>query len=227
MKPKTIQELQDYCDRNGFEAQKTRFFIGEDYKGAKAFGIYQDEETGEFVVYKNKDNGVRAIRYSGRDEEYAVSELYDRLQAEIVNQKDHYYGHTTTSFSSLYEEDGRSRNHNSETDYLYRDSFSDDSSYSGEYHGSRRTTGGDIWTSIVTIGLVAFILFMIVQAVKGDDGVGSRTSGGSNSRYNSGYSYDYNDNNYNYNYNDYDYGNDSDWGSDSWDSDYTDWGSDW
>ena len=87
--PKTIGELKAYCEQNGLTPEKTRFFIGEDYRQPKAFGIYKDD-AGEFVVYKNKANGERAVRYRGKDEAYAVNELYERLQDEILNQKAHY-----------------------------------------------------------------------------------------------------------------------------------------
>jgi len=86
--PKTIEELKQwYKDRNLPPYEKTRFFIGMDYKKPKAFGIY--EENGNFIVYKNKADGSRAVRYQGRDEAYAVNELYLKLKSEILNQKAH------------------------------------------------------------------------------------------------------------------------------------------
>jgi len=84
--PKTIEELQKwYKDHHLPPYETTRFFIGTDYKGKKAFGIYED--AGEFIVYKNKADGTRAIRYQGKDEAYAVNELYLKLKSEILNQK--------------------------------------------------------------------------------------------------------------------------------------------
>lgn len=80
--PKTIDELKAYCANEGMPLEKMRFFIGEDYREARAFGIYQDED-GSFVVYKNKADGSRAVRYQGPDEAYAVKELYEKLQSEI------------------------------------------------------------------------------------------------------------------------------------------------
>ena len=62
-KPKTLEELKRYCQENGLTAERTRFFIGEDYRGARAFGIFQNG-SGEFVVYKNKADGSRAVRDS-------------------------------------------------------------------------------------------------------------------------------------------------------------------
>ncbi len=85
--PKTIEDLQRWYEaRNLPKAEITRFFIGIDYKKPKAIGIYKDE-NGDFIVYKNKANGERAIRYRGKDEEYAVSEVYQKLKDEIVHQK--------------------------------------------------------------------------------------------------------------------------------------------
>ena len=86
--PKTIVELQQwYRDRNLPDENVTRFFIGKNYTNPKAFGIYKNEENGNFIVYKNKSNGERAIHYEGPDEEYAVNELYLKLKEEIANQK--------------------------------------------------------------------------------------------------------------------------------------------
>lgn len=85
--PKTIEELKQwYTAHNLPEPEITRFFIGEDYKKPRAFGIYKNSD-GNFIVYKNKDTGERAIRYEGKDEVYAVNELYLRLKEEIQGQK--------------------------------------------------------------------------------------------------------------------------------------------
>ena len=66
--PATIEELKVYCEKNGLTSEKTRFFVGENYTEPKAFGIYKDENTGNFIVYKNKADGSRSIRYEGLDE---------------------------------------------------------------------------------------------------------------------------------------------------------------
>lgn len=85
--PKTIEELKQwYVNHHLPPEETTRFFIGRNYQQPRAFGIYQNEK-GEFIVYKNKDNGQRAIRYQGTDEAYAVNELYMKLKEEILNQK--------------------------------------------------------------------------------------------------------------------------------------------
>lgn len=79
--PETIEELRAFCDAHHMPLEKMRFFIGEDYRGARAFGIYR-EPDGSCVVYKNKSDGSRAVRYQGPDEKYAVRELYEKLKSE-------------------------------------------------------------------------------------------------------------------------------------------------
>jgi len=85
--PKTIEELKKwYNDHHLPPEETTRFFIGKDIKEPKAFGIYKDG-AGDFIVYKNKADGERVVRYQGKDEGYAVNELYQRLKSEIADQK--------------------------------------------------------------------------------------------------------------------------------------------
>ena len=83
--PKTIEELQQWYQASRIEL--TRFFIGINYTQPKAFGIYREGQN--VIVYKNKANGERAIRYQGTDEASAVNELYLKLKEEILNQKEH------------------------------------------------------------------------------------------------------------------------------------------
>ncbi|MCR5431708.1 MAG: zinc ribbon domain-containing protein [Lachnospiraceae bacterium] len=85
--PQTIEELRQwYIARNLPPEEVTRFFIGKDIKEPKAFGIYKNS-SGDFVVYKNKSDGSRAVRYQGSDEAYAVNELYQRMRSQIEDQK--------------------------------------------------------------------------------------------------------------------------------------------
>lgn len=84
--PKTIDELKAYCQAKNMPLDKMRFFIGEDYRGARAYGIYKDGYTGNFIVYKNKSDGSRAIRYEGTDEAYAVNEIYQKIKEETLKQ---------------------------------------------------------------------------------------------------------------------------------------------
>ena len=84
--PKTIEELKAWYQAHNLPPEEvTRFFIGKNVKERRAFGIYQDGK--DFVVYKNKDNGERAVRYRGGDESYAVNELYMKLKEEVNRQK--------------------------------------------------------------------------------------------------------------------------------------------
>ena len=78
--PRTIEELKRYCAEKHMPLERMRFFLDQDYREPRAFGIYRDGD--EFVVYKNKADGSRAVRYRGRDEAYAVRELYDKLLEE-------------------------------------------------------------------------------------------------------------------------------------------------
>ena len=84
--PKTIEELKAFCAAHHLPLEQMRFFLGEDYRGPRAFGVYKDGE-GNFVVYKNKSDGSRAVRYRGTDEAYAVNELYQKMKSEISNQR--------------------------------------------------------------------------------------------------------------------------------------------
>lgn len=100
--PKTIEELKAFAQEKGIPLEKMRFFIGIDYKEPRAFGIYKEPATGNCVVYKNKADGSRAIRYTGTDEAYAVNEIYQKMRAELLEHKqaDLDRGKTTKANSS-------------------------------------------------------------------------------------------------------------------------------
>ena len=73
--PKTIEELQRWYEARELPPEEvTRFFLGKNITEPRAFGIYKDG-SGDFIVYKNKADGTRAIRYQGADEAYAVNVL--------------------------------------------------------------------------------------------------------------------------------------------------------
>lgn len=99
--PKTIEELQAFAAEKGIPLEKMRFFIGVDYQEPRAFGIYK-QSNGNCVVYKNKADGTRAIRYQGTDEAYAVNEIYQKMKAELLERKqaDLDRGKTTNNYSS-------------------------------------------------------------------------------------------------------------------------------
>ena len=82
--PTTIEELKEYCAERGMPLLRMRFFIGVDTQEPRAFGIYRDGD--KVVVYKNKADGSRAVRYEGPDEEFAVNEIYQKLLQECHNR---------------------------------------------------------------------------------------------------------------------------------------------
>ena len=83
--PKTIEELKEFCVRKNINTAQMHIHIDEDYRGEKAFGIYRDGEN--FIVYKNKAGGERAVRYRGTDEAYAVNELYQKMKEMVTEAK--------------------------------------------------------------------------------------------------------------------------------------------
>ncbi|MBQ7564292.1 MAG: zinc ribbon domain-containing protein [Lachnospiraceae bacterium] len=87
--PRTIEELRAFAEEKKLPLDKFGFHIGEDYRGPKAFGIYKNEATGKFIVYKNKSDGSRAVRYEGNDEAYAVNEIYQKLKEQVTDYKNY------------------------------------------------------------------------------------------------------------------------------------------
>ncbi len=81
-KVETYEELKNVFEEFNIDSEKTRFFIGDDYTDPKAFVIYQDD-FGDFVVYKMKGDGTRALRYKGKDERHAVNEYYQKFLEEV------------------------------------------------------------------------------------------------------------------------------------------------
>ena len=84
--PRTIQELKAFCVAHNLDTERMHFHIGEDYRGPRAFGIYQDGDR--FIVYKNKSDGTRAVRYEGTDEPYAVNEIYQKMKVEMAEVRE-------------------------------------------------------------------------------------------------------------------------------------------
>ena len=108
--PKTIEELKAYVQANNVPVERMHFHIGEDYKGAKAFGIYKNGK-GETVVYKNKADGSRAIRYQGKDEAYGVKEIFTKMREEYLNAREYNLnrGRTTGNVSRQKKGGGLAR----------------------------------------------------------------------------------------------------------------------
>ena len=78
----TYEELKNVFEEFHIDSEQTRFFIGDDYTDPKAFVIYQDD-FGDYVVYKMKADGTRALRYKGPNEKIAVSEYYQKFLEEV------------------------------------------------------------------------------------------------------------------------------------------------
>lgn len=78
--PKTIAELKELCEQQGLPLERMRFFVGRNYPKPRAYGIFREGDR--FIVYKNKSDGTRAIRYDGPDEAHAVGELFQKLMYE-------------------------------------------------------------------------------------------------------------------------------------------------
>ena len=83
-----IDDINVLADQYGMPLEKMRFFIGVNNTEPKCFGIFQDE-AGYWVVYKNKANGERAVRYRGRNEAEACQIIWDKIEEEIkIRKKD-------------------------------------------------------------------------------------------------------------------------------------------
>ena len=138
-RPQSIEELQEYCDQRGMPLERMRFFIGEDYRQPKAFGIYRD--GADFVVYKNKSDGSRAVRYRGPDEARAVGELYEKLLRECQSR----------GIDTDNPPPGTSSQQTASVDHRY---FS--SEEGGKQRGRKISGGG--WIKLVGIVLALLVL---------------------------------------------------------------------
>lgn len=213
--PKTIAELLAFAHSKNLPLQDMRFFIGEDYREPRAFGIYKDEGSGNFVVYKNKSDGSRIIRYQGTDEAYAVNELYQKMRSEVMEQKAKGPAKKMGKVPTA----------------------EDHAKYSQIPKGAKRKTHNKN-----RIGLIIFVVVAIIGIALSVAGFGdSSSSSYSDNSYTYEDSYD-SDGSYDSNYDsNYDSGgstydswaddwddDDLDWSSgDSWDSGGSDWDSDW
>ncbi len=84
---RSIQEIKEQAEILGMPLEKMHFYVGEDSKSPKCFGIYKDAQ-GNTVVYKNKSDGSRSVRYRGKDEAEAAQIFWDKLEDEIrIRQK--------------------------------------------------------------------------------------------------------------------------------------------
>lgn len=227
--PQTIEELKEWYTVHGLPAEDvTRFYIGKNHVGPRAFGIYHDGE--KFIVYKNKNDGSRVIRYEGNDEAYAVNELYQKLREEMINQKAVAAG----ANAGMMAANRSTASGNNYPNYSGRQSSYN---YSQNTRYNKSKSAIPLVIGIVLVFWIVMITGIFLSSFTPSVGSNYRSSGAGNNRSHS-YYYDDDDDDYDYNYNDsynsydsYDSYDDSSWDSwdsdSSWDSDFTDWGSDW
>lgn len=223
VKPVTIEELISwYASKSLPPYEVTRFFLGQDIKEARAFGIYRTDD-GNVVVYKNKDDGSRAIRYSGTDEAFAVNEILMKLKEEIIRQK---YGKTRGNRANSGAT-GASYSNPQEDSYA---NVVRSKPVNNTNNGKSRKSPLGLILLLVGIAIVFFICCgsfgscvggkLISQPININSGSGNNGSSGSSTYYptgSSGYDYDYDD------YDDYSSGSS---GSYYDDDDDDDWSSD-
>ncbi len=85
-KVSSINDILELASRYGMPLEQMRFFVGVNNTEPKCFGIYQDD-GGYWIVYKNKANGERAVRYRGRSEAEASQIIWDKIEEEIKKRK--------------------------------------------------------------------------------------------------------------------------------------------
>lgn len=214
--PKTIEELLDWCNARNLHLLSMRFFIGQDYKGPKAYGIYKNPTTGIVTVYKNKGDGTRAVRYEGTDEAYAVNEIFIKLKEEIIHHKQL----TCTADPHNYSK----KNYDTYNRTYTKPVSSNSSKGGGFIEGIFGVIG-----SIFHRRPVLYIILILYVMARGSSCMGISSSSYNGYSYNgstySGSSYYY-DGSSSYD-NDSGYSWDWDWGSDSSDSYDYDWDSGW
>ena len=87
--PRTLEQLIKFCNMRNMPLNQMRFALGCNMEEPRWFGIYK--EGTNFVVYKNKSDGTRVIRYEGPDEAYAVAQIYDKIKSEHMLRKEQEY----------------------------------------------------------------------------------------------------------------------------------------
>lgn len=86
VKLSSLSELEAFFREKNIPSEQIRFFVNENRNDARCFGIYQDINTGNFIVYKNKDDGTRSVRYEGVDEKLAVNIFFSKLKEEMYKR---------------------------------------------------------------------------------------------------------------------------------------------
>ena len=151
--PQTIEELQEYCAERGMPLARMRFFIGVDFKDPKAFGIYR-ENDGDVVVYKNKADGTRAIRYKGKDERHAVNEIYGKLLEECHNRGIYPDGKSSSPYMSRRMNGGNTYTRSTSNTSFTPSDFSRNYSDSAKRGCKRASVAIIVWASIMAFCMI-------------------------------------------------------------------------
>ena len=230
--PKTIEELKVwYIAHHLPPPEITRFFIGKDIPDPKAFGIFKNG-VGDFVVYKNKSTGERVIRYKGADEAYAVNELYQRLKAEIVDQKGRQPSGPSRPASSAYSAPSKKKKRKGcliailiFLAFVIFAAIFDKTPPNGyyNYQGTQYYHQGSSWY-YYDDATDDWYKSSGLDEINSDNANDYRIDNHVGKDFEASTWYDAGNTN-----NDYDWDDDDDWdyGSDDWDSGSTDWDSDW
>ena len=228
--PKTIEELKEwYVSHHLPPEEVTRFFIGKNITEPKAFGIYKND-VGDVVVYKNKSTGERAVRYQGADEAYGVNELYQRLKAEIADQKGNRPTHAQQPLVGNKVQVKKRKGCLIAILIFFAicilAAIFDKSSPNGyyNYQGTQYYHQGNSWYYYDKDADDWFVSSSMDKEITSDNASDYRYYDHSGKDFESSSWYDAGSNN-----DDSSWDNDSDWdsGSDSWDNGGTDWDSDW
>lgn len=103
--PKTIEELKKwYSSVYLASEERAKIFIGKDKLSPNSIGIYEDTQKSTFVAYQTNQLSEKEITYEGKDEEYAVSIIYDQIKDRIMKDKnntDRIVDTVTGAFSSF------------------------------------------------------------------------------------------------------------------------------
>jgi hypothetical protein len=91
MEIRTIADIIKFGEEHNMDTRRMEhmgFYIGKLAYTPKSYGIYEDFDTKEIVVYKNKADGSHVEHYRGRDEEKAVGEIMEKLKTAIQYNRD-------------------------------------------------------------------------------------------------------------------------------------------
>ena len=117
IKVNSIQDILDIAEKHSIPLERMRFFIGVNCQEEKCFGIYYDNYTEKYIVYKNKNNGERVIRYQGVNEAEAAQIIMDKIVEETnIREKDKdWWEHqqnlaTSSDYVKEYNKEIKNRN---------------------------------------------------------------------------------------------------------------------